>query len=66
MERTRERRLVFVVSEKWSGWYCERCRWNRRLPAEEEEKRRLAAAVESQFRLHQCAQFPQEERQAGD
>jgi hypothetical protein len=52
-----ERRLVFVASEDWSGWFCERCCWNRRLPASSEEKQRLARSVQSEYLLHDCTQF---------
>lgn len=55
-----ERRLVFVVSEKWSGWYCERCCWSRPLPAGLEERERQARAVESEYRDHDCDQFARE------
>ena len=59
-----ERRLVFVISEKWSGWYCERCCWNRPQPAGLEERDRQARAVKAEYERHDCDRFAEENWQA--
>ena len=57
MQWENERRLVFMASEKWSGWICARCCWNRPKPASEEERRQLAAQIEAEFRQHSCEKY---------
>ncbi len=52
-----ERRLVFVKTDKWSGWTCERCCWNRPQSPElvldtDAEKR-----VQTAFDAHSCEAF---------
>ena len=66
MEWKHERRLLFVMSERWSGWLCERCCWNRPLPADEEEKQRVARAVQEEYRKHECEEFREKNWKAGD
>jgi hypothetical protein len=48
---------VFDKSEKWSGWFCERCCWNRRAPEHENERVALAAAIDAEFDAHDCEAF---------
>jgi ActR/RegA family two-component response regulator len=49
-----ERRLAFSSSEKWSGWFCERCCWNRRQPESESERTALAVSINTEFEAHNC------------
>jgi len=65
MEWKHERRLVFMAGEKWSGWFCERCCWNRRLPADPQERQRQAKSIQSEYLLHDCAAFAQQNWKAG-
>ena len=53
----RERRLVFDSSAQWSGWFCERCCWNRRAPERDAERVALAATVDAEFNAHNCEEF---------
>jgi hypothetical protein len=55
-----ERRLVFATSEKWSGWFCERCCWNRRLPSLLKERDPLASRIQAEFDTHDCEVFARE------
>jgi hypothetical protein len=57
MEWQHERRLVFAVSERWSGWFCERCCWSRAQPVSSEEIKLLAATVQAEFDAHSCEEF---------
>jgi len=52
-----ERRLVYAVSEKWSGWFCERCCWNRPRPPDPRENERLARGIQQEFLTHDCGSF---------
>lgn len=56
------RRLVFDSSEKWSGWFCERCCWNRRVPSSESERAALAVKIYAEFDAHSCELFALEHR----
>jgi hypothetical protein len=49
--------LVFDSSEKWSGWFCERCCWNRPAPGLEQERAALAATIDAEFATHNCEEF---------
>ena len=55
-----ERRLVRVASETWTGWYCERCCWNRRQPEAESERMMLAGRIATEFDTHSCEAFARE------
>jgi len=55
-----ERRLVFDNSEKWAGWYCAGCCWNRPEPKSETERRALAARIDAEFEAHRCEPFARE------
>lgn len=57
MEWQHERRLVFLMSERWSGWFCERCCWNQPLPMAVGELLSLGACVGDEFGAHDCEQF---------
>jgi ActR/RegA family two-component response regulator len=54
------RRLVFDSSEKWTGWFCERCCWNRPVPQSESERVILAARINADFDAHDCQSFTRE------
>jgi ActR/RegA family two-component response regulator len=54
---TRERRLLFESSERWTGWYCERCCWSLHAPPSESERQAAAAAVGMLFEAHNCEEF---------
>ena len=56
-----ERRLVFDSSEKWAGWYCASCCWNRPEPKSESERRALAARIDAEFDAHSCETFAREQ-----
>jgi len=55
-----ERRLVFGVSEKWSGWFCQRCCWNRKLPESASERDGFSDRVGAEFASHDCEAFVRE------
>ena len=57
IEWTHERRLRFIRSEKWSGWFCARCCWNVALPSRDSDPAPLAPSVEKEFRYHDCYAF---------
>jgi ActR/RegA family two-component response regulator len=58
------RRLVFEGSEKWTGWFCERCCWNRPAPPSESERATLAFSINAEFDAHDCEAFAQQHLQA--
>ena len=55
-----ERRLIFDNSEKWAGWYCASCCWNRPEPKSESERSALAARIDAEFDAHNCETFARE------
>ena len=57
MEWQHERRLVFAISPRWSGWFCERCCWSCPLPEPEAKRSEQARQVESDFQAHDCESF---------
>jgi hypothetical protein len=57
MQRKYERRLIYMASEKWMGWLCERCCWNRSLPESPNERAGVAAQVNPEFEAHSCEAF---------
>jgi DNA-binding response OmpR family regulator len=59
-EAAEERRLVFDDSEKWAGWYCAVCCWNRPQPKSESDRLALASRIESEFAAHSCEAFARE------
>jgi DNA-binding response OmpR family regulator len=62
-----ERRLIFDNSQKWAGWYCAGCCWNRPAPKSEGERIALAARIDAEFDAHNCEVFAREnwEEQTG-
>jgi hypothetical protein len=58
-----ERRLVFAISERWSGWFCERCCWNRSQPPSEAQRAQLASMIQKEFDAHDCEHFAQQHGQ---
>lgn len=58
--QTRERRLDFERSTKWTGWVCSRCCWNRQQPAADGERAALAARINAEFNVHNCELFARE------
>ena len=57
MKTTFQRRMSFAMSERWSGWFCERCCWNRPQPHSEAERKLLAGKVQAEFDAHDCDEF---------
>jgi hypothetical protein len=57
MDFTNERRLVFTISDKWAGWFCERCCWNVPAPGLLSERDKIARDVADQFTGHDCDTF---------
>jgi hypothetical protein len=55
-----ERRLIFSASEKWAGWLCERCCWNRPLPRSQSEREGFGPRVGREFDSHDCKAFANE------
>jgi len=51
-----ERKLVFVATPTWRGWFCERCCWHVTLD-EEATPPKPFPDVESQFAAHDCEVF---------
>jgi hypothetical protein len=60
MEWKYKRRFIFTTSDKWSGWFCERCCWSRALPALVAERSEMASRVKAEFEAHDCEQFARE------
>jgi len=52
-----ERRLLFAKSERWSGWFCERCCWNHPQPRLEAERAQVAKNIQAEFDEHSCETF---------
>jgi hypothetical protein len=59
--------LIFDNSEKWAGWCCAGCCWNRPEPQSESERHALAARIDAEFDAHSCETFAREnwEEQTG-
>jgi hypothetical protein len=53
-----ERRLVFVATPSWLGWFCERCCWHITLDAAPIEGQH--AETQSQFDEHDCEEYAQQ------
>jgi len=51
-----ERKLVFVASPTWMGWFCERCCWHISLNKEVTPARPFPE-VQSRFAEHDCEEF---------
>jgi hypothetical protein len=49
-----ERRLVFAISEPWSGWFCDRCCWSRSQPRSDEQRAQRAHTIQEEFAAHHC------------
>ena len=60
MEWKHERRLIFLMSPGWAGWFCERCCWSRQLPADARARDAVAKRIEQEFPAHDCEQFAHE------
>ena len=56
------RRLVFDSSEKWRGWFCERCCWNHPEPSSDSERVALAIKINAEFDAHSCEIFTRQHR----
>jgi len=52
-----ERRLVFVASPTWLGWFCERCCWNIKLGTAPSDH---SIDAQQRFDAHDCEQFASE------
>jgi hypothetical protein len=52
-----ERKLCFSRSEGWSGWFCQRCCWNRPLPLHAEEQAHLWSNIQQLFEEHSCEDY---------
>ncbi len=57
---THERRLAFDTSDRWSGWLCLRCCWNRPAPQSPLERQAMADAILAEFEAHDCETFARE------
>jgi hypothetical protein len=57
MEWKYKRQLAFIYSEKGSLWFCERCGWNRALPALLHERSSVTSRVQVEFDAHDCEEF---------
>ena len=53
-----ERRLVFVVTPTWLGWFCERCCWHVKLGTVPTQGEQTVHAQE-QFEAHDCEKYAQ-------
>ena len=60
MQWQHERRLIFAISERWTGWFCERCCWSRPQPESEVKRTELAMRIESEFQAHDCESFAEQ------
>lgn len=60
MDWEHERRLVFGISEKWSGWLCQRCCWSRKLPVSPSEREGFSERVSAEFEVHDCETYARE------
>ncbi len=54
---THDRRLVFAKTDKWSGWTCERCCWNRPQSPEAVLDAAAAERIQAAFDAHSCEAF---------
>jgi hypothetical protein len=54
-----ERRLVFIASPTWLGWYCERCCWHIKLGTVPTATDHSIKAQE-EFDAHDCATYARE------
>ncbi|MGI9102468.1 MAG: hypothetical protein ACR2IF_08490 [Terriglobales bacterium] len=54
---THKRQLVFKMSERWSGWFCEACGWAVPLPSSRHERDGVAAKIDTDFQAHDCQRF---------
>ena len=57
---TYKRTLTLRMSERWSGWFCERCCWSVPLPASRYQRDEAAKKIEKQFERHSCVRFARE------
>jgi len=56
MKWKNQRRLVYLVSGNWAGWFCERCGWN--LPQfGGGDQDLIALHVQADFEVHDCELF---------
>ena len=51
-----ERRLVFVATPTWLGWFCERCCWHIKLGSLPTQREQTGEA-QQQFEAHDCEKF---------
>ncbi len=59
MQWKHDRILTFVMGP-WSGWFCQRCCWHRRLPSDFGQRDILARTIEEEFQAHSCEQYAQQ------
>jgi len=57
---THERRLAFDSSDKWAGWLCLRCCWNRPAPQSALERQAIEESIRVEFEAHDCETFARE------
>jgi len=60
MEWKYQRRLVFMASSQWMGWFCERCCWSRQFSQDKKEVAELSRNIEALFNAHDCKRFAAE------
>jgi len=55
-----ERCLIYMVSEKWCGWFCARCCWNHKTPLLLADRDLIGAQIRQDFESHDCEVFARE------
>jgi hypothetical protein len=55
-----KRRLVLVTTDKWTGWACERCCWNRPQSADVVLDKFKEETIQKAFDSHSCEAFARE------
>lgn len=59
-----ERRLVFVATPTWLGWFCERCCWHVKLGTVPTDREHTVKA-QVEFDAHDCETYAQENWKSG-
>lgn len=57
VEVLQERALIFGKSERWTGWFCQRCCWSQPVPQSANERDALAREIQKLFDQHSCEEF---------
>jgi len=60
MEWEFQRRLLFMKSKRWTGWFCERCCWNVPTPTDESLAHTVAMTISKDFDAHSCETYARE------